>query len=493
VTVSLLDVDGLKKSYGGVAALRDGRLTLRAGSVHALCGGNGAGKSTFLSIIMGIQARDSGAIRLRGTEVVFQNPTQALAAGICIIEQELSPVPAMTVAENIYLGREPVALFGRVDFARMNRLAQDVLDNLGFAIAPTSLMMDLTVAQVQLVEIAKAFSHDADVIIMDEPTSALGESEASHLFEAIAALKARGKGVIYVTHRLSEIFSIADSYTVFRDGAYVASGAMADVTREALIQHIVGRPLTEEFVKDNVPGPTVTLSVRNLTRPSRVRDVSFDAHSGEILALYGLMGAGRTEIFEGLFGLATDVTGKTSVMGQEVRIKSPKDAIANGLAFVTEDRKSSGLVLSQNVRANICLAHLAELGNRLAMSRHKEASAAERMIAMFGVKTASDKLSVSGLSGGNQQKVVLAKWFLTEPKVLLMDEPTRGVDVGAKREIYSVMSEFASSGGTVVLVSSEIEEVLGMADRVLVIRDGEVSGVLARQDLTAEALLHLAA
>ncbi len=493
MTEALLDVDGLKKSFGGVAALRNGKFTLRAGSVHALCGGNGAGKSTFLSIIMGIQPRDGGKIRLRGTDVTFQSPTEALAAGISIIEQELSPVPAMTVAENIFLGREPVARFGRVDFARMNRLAQEVLDKLGFAIAPTALMMDLTVAQVQLIEIAKAFSHDADVIIMDEPTSALGESEANHLFEAIAALKARGKGVIYVTHRLSEIFSIADSYTVFRDGAFVGSGAMADITREALIQQIVGRPLTEEFVKDNQPTATVTLSVRNLTRPARVRDVSFDAHCGEILAFYGLMGAGRTEIFEAIFGLASDATGSIAVMGRQVRINSPKEAIAQGLAFVTEDRKRSGLVLSQNVRANICLAKLADLGTRLAMSGRKEANAADRMIAMFGVKTASDQLLVSGLSGGNQQKVVLAKWFLTEPKILLMDEPTRGVDVGAKREIYRVMSEFASSGGTVVLVSSEIEEVLGMADRVLVVRDGQISGVLARADLTAEALVHLAA
>jgi putative xylitol transport system ATP-binding protein len=493
VTMALLDVQGLRKSFGGVAALRDGRFTLHPGSVHALCGGNGAGKSTFLSIVMGIQQRDGGEIRLRDANVTFQSPIEALAAGICIIEQELSPVPAMTVAENIYLGREPLARFGRVDFAQMNRAAQEVLDKLGFAIAPTTLMMDLTVAQVQLVEIAKALSHEADVIIMDEPTSALGEGEASHLFQAIAALKERGKGIIYVTHRLSEIFRIADTYTVFRDGAFVGSGAMADVTREELIQQIVGRPLTEEFVKENTPTTSITLSVRNLSRPARVHDVSFDAHRGEILAFYGLMGAGRTEIFESLFGLAPDMTGTIRVLGDEARIKSPKDAIARGLAFVTEDRKRSGLVSSQNVRANVCLARLESLGNRIAMSRRREADAAKRMIGMFGIKTASDQLLVSGLSGGNQQKVVLAKWFLTEPQILLLDEPTRGVDVGAKREIYRVMSEFASGGGTVVLVSSEIEEVMGMADRVLVVRDGRISGVLARAELTAEALVHLAA
>lgn len=493
VTAALLDVEGLKKAFRGVAALSDGRFRLVQGSVHALCGGNGAGKSTFLTIVMGIQLRDAGRIRLHGKDVAFYSPTEALAAGICIIEQELSPIPAMTVAENIYLGREPLARFGRIDFARMNLAAQEVLNKLGFAIAPTTLMMDLTIAQVQLIEIAKALSHEADVIIMDEPTSALGESEANHLFQAIAALKARGKGIIYVTHRLSEIFRIADSYTVFRDGAYVGSGSMADATRETLIQQIVGRPLAEEFVKENKPTSEVTLSVRNLTRPKRVHNVSFDAHRGEILAIYGLMGAGRTEIFESLFGLAQDMSGKISVMGKDVRIRSPKEAIAHGLAFVTEDRKRSGLVLSQNVRTNICLARLETLGTSLAMSRRKEAGAAQRMIDMFGIKTASDQLLVSGLSGGNQQKVVLGKWFLTEPEILLLDEPTRGVDVGAKREIYRVMSDFASSGGTVVLVSSEIDEVLGMADRVLVVRDGEISGALARAEISAEALVHLAA
>ncbi len=489
----VLEVEGLKKSFGGVAALRDGRFRLAAGSVHALCGGNGAGKSTFLSIIMGIQDRDAGMIRLNGREVRFASPSEALAAGISIIEQELSPVPAMTVAENIFLGREPLRWFGQVDFARMNRAAGELLAQLGFSIPPTALMMDLSVAQVQLIEIAKAISYDAEVIIMDEPTSALGESEADQLFAAIATLKARGKGVIYVTHRLSEIFRIADDFTVFRDGSCVAQGAMADVSREMLIQHIVGRPLAEEFIKENVPQSEVALSVRSLTRRHIVRDVTFDAHRGEILALYGLMGAGRTEIFESIFGLAPDTTGSIDIHGKPARIRSPKDAINLGLAFVTEDRKGSGLVLSETVRANICMADLAALGFGPVMSTRKEVSAAQRMIALFGIKTADDKLAVSRLSGGNQQKVVLGKWFLTDPGILLLDEPTRGVDVGAKREIYRIMSEFASGGGTVIMASSEVDEVLGMADRALVIRDGRISGELARSAITAEALVHLAA
>ena len=490
---ALLEVEGLKKSFGGIAALSDGRLRLERGSVHALCGGNGAGKSTLLSIVMGIQPRDDGVIRVNGEPVRFASPAEALEAGICIIEQELSPIPAMTVAENIFLGREPVGRFGGIDFKRMNAAATELLVNVGFDIPPTALMMDLTLAQVQLVEIAKALSHDAEIIIMDEPTSALGEHEVGQLFEATRTLKAKGKGIIYVTHRLSEVFGLADTYTVFRDGRFIGSGPMDQITREGMIQLIVGRPLTDEFIKENREIGEVTLAVNNLQRGKLVRDVSFEVRRGEILALYGLMGAGRTEIFECLFGLAKDSSGEIRLNGKSLKIASPADAIREGLALVTEDRKWSGLVLTENVRANLCLARLRDLGFGPAMSGRKEASAARRMIEMFAIKATSDRQSVSGLSGGNQQKVVLGKWFLTEPKVLLLDDPTRGVDVGAKREIYRIMSEFAAQGGTVVLVSSEIEEVLGMADRVIVVRDGRISGTLDRSEMTAKDLVHLAA
>ncbi len=493
MTQTLLEVMGLKKHFGGVAALSDGRFTLKAGSVHALCGGNGAGKSTFLTIVMGIQQRDAGVIKVQGKEVVFDKPSDALAAGISIIEQELSPVPAMTVAENMFLGREPVAAFGRVDFATMNHNAQAILDELQFDISPKSLMMDLTVAELQLVEIAKSLSYDAEVIIMDEPTSALGGAEVDQLFTAIERLKAAGKGIIYVSHRLSEIFEIADSYTVFRDGCFVGEGEISDVSRQDLIQMIVGRPMTEEFVKENTPTDEVTLTVTGLNAKDWVKDVSFNVHRGEIVALYGLMGSGRSEIFERLFGLSEDKGGEITLFGETVKINSPSEAIAKGLAFVTEDRKGSGLILSGDVRSNICLAQLDLLSTGPAMNSHREAAAASRMIDMFKIKTASDRLPVSGLSGGNQQKVVLGKWFLTAPKVLLLDEPTRGVDVGAKREIYRVMSNFAQSGGTVVMISSETDEVLGMADRVVVMRDGRVSGELVRSELKAETLLHLAA
>lgn len=490
MNIPLLEVTGLKKSFGGVVALKSVDFCLMPGSVHALCGGNGAGKSTFLSIIMGIISRDAGQLKCKGKLVDFKNPAQALQTGISIIEQELSPVPAMSVAENMFLGREPVNKLGMVSFKQMNAAAQKILDDLGFPIAAKQVMMNLTVAQLQLVEIAKALSYDSDIIIMDEPTSALGEKEAEQLFAAISKLKARGKGIIYVSHRLGEIMEISDRYTIFRDGQYIEAGDTKDVSRNKLIELIVGRPLDEEFVKQNTPRDEIVLELEKLTNGTTIQEVSLKVRRGEILALYGLMGAGRTEIFENIFGLAGKAC-KLKIKGKQVQINSAQDAIDHGLAFVTKDRKGSGLVMSEDVRANICLADLKNLGSAVKMNAKKEASAARQMIDLFSIKTASDKLKVSSLSGGNQQKVVLGKWFLTKPDILLLDEPTRGVDVGAKREIYRVMSEFAENGGTVIMSSSEIDEVLGMADQILVVRDGLISGEISRADATPQQLMHL--
>ncbi|RWO74331.1 MAG: sugar ABC transporter ATP-binding protein [Mesorhizobium sp.] len=487
----LLEVEGLRKSFGGVAALRDGRFQLRAGTVHALCGGNGAGKSTFLKILMGIYKRDAGTIRRRGKDVEFASPSDALASGIAIIEQELSPVPHMTVAENIYLGREPSARFGGIDFRAMNWSAQKLLDDLEFDIRATQYMMNLSVAQMQLVEIAKALSHDAEVIFMDEPTSAIGEREAQHLFAAIRRLKAQGRGIVYVSHRLSEIFQVADSYTVFRDGAYVGGGALADTDRHNLIRMIVGRELSEEYIKTNTPTLETVLEVIALTCPNKVADISFSVRKGEIFGIYGLMGAGRTEILNCLFGLDKPSAGSIRVDGTEVTISKPADAMAHGLALVTEDRKLTGLNLSDSVRANICMASLPEMSPAFAMNRAREAQASRAMRGKFQIKAARDTMPVSGLSGGNQQKVVLAKWFLRNPKVLLLDEPTRGVDVGAKREIYRIISDFAASGGTVVMISSEIDEVLGMSDRIMVMRAGRSAGIYSREETNAQSLVHL--
>ncbi|NNU37257.1 sugar ABC transporter ATP-binding protein [Rhizobium sophorae] len=487
----LLNVEGLKKSFGGVAALRDGRFQLKAGSVHALCGGNGAGKSTFLKILMGIHDRDAGSIRRRGEEVEFSSPAAALASGIAIIEQELSPIPHMTVAENIYLGREPSGRFGGIDFKTMNQNAQRLLEQLEFNIRPTQFMMNLSVAQMQLVEIAKALSHDAEVIFMDEPTSAIGEKEAQQLFKTIKRLKVAGKGVVYVSHRLSEIFQIADAYTVFRDGSYIDSGNLADIDRPSLIRMIVGRELAEEYIKTNVPTEVTGFEVSGLTAAGKVEDISFSVNKGEIFGIYGLMGSGRSEIFNCLFGLDRMDEGEIRLDGQAISVTKPAEAMAHGLAFVTEDRKLTGLNLSDSVRGNIAMASLPEFSPGFVMQRRNEQSASQQMIQHFGIKAARDTMSVSGLSGGNQQKVVLGKWFLRNPKVLLLDEPTRGVDVGAKREIYRIICEFAAQGGTVVMISSEIDEVLGMSDRILVMRNGRSAGVYPRSDTDAQALVHL--
>ena len=487
----LLEVEGLKKSFGGVAALRDGRFQLRPGSVHALCGGNGAGKSTFLKILMGIHKRDAGSIRRRGKEVDYASPAEALSAGIAIIEQELSPIPHMTVAENIYLGREPSARFGGIDFKSMNRNAQALLERLQFNIRATQFMMNLSVAQVQLVEIAKALSHDAEVIFMDEPTSAIGEKEAQQLFSTIERLKAEGKGIVYVSHRLSEIFQIADSYTAFRDGSYVGSGALADIDRPGLIRMIVGRELGEEYIKTNVPTDVPGLDVSGLRADGKIDNISFVANKGEIFGIYGLMGSGRTEIFNCIFGLDTASGGELKLGGQPITVRKPAEAMRHGIAFVTEDRKLTGLNLTDSVRNNICLASLPEMSPHFSMDRPAEAAASLDMIKRFGIKAAHDSMSVSGLSGGNQQKVVLGKWFLRKPKVLLLDEPTRGVDVGAKREIYRIICDFAAEGGTVIMISSEIDEVLGMSDRILVMRQGRSAGILKREEADAQTLVHL--
>ena len=487
----LLEVEGLKKSFGGVAALSNGRLQLSAGSVHALCGGNGAGKSTLLSIVMGIYRRDAGKIWRNGQEVEFSSPAEALASGIAIIEQELSPIPQMTVAENIFLGREPPGRFGGVDFRKMNVAAQKILDDLGFAISATQHMYSLSVAQAQLVEIAKALSHEAEVIFMDEPTSAIGHREAHQLFAVVQRLRAQGRGIVYVSHRLSEIFDVADRYTVFRDGAYVDSGLLANVDRASLIRMIVGREMSEEYAKINTPTDEEGISVTGLTSPGKIDDISFTVRRGEIFGIYGLMGSGRSEIFDCLFGLDRPSKGEVKLFGKPVSFAAPEQAIAAGVALVTEDRKLTGLNLSDSIRRNISLVSLRDLSPNFLVNVGREAKASRETIDRFNIIVGRDVDPVSSLSGGNQQKVVLGKWFLRNPRVLLLDEPTRGVDVGAKREISRIVGDFAAAGGTVAMISSEIDELLGVADRIMVMRDGRAVGVLDRSQATAEKLVHL--
>ena len=488
----LIEAEGVSKSFAGVQALRDGRLALRPGSVHALCGGNGAGKSTFLNIVMGLLRRDAGRIKVRGQDVQFTSPAQALDAGIAIITQELSPIPDMTVAENLFLGREPKRLGCFVDTSRLNRLAADLLGRLRFRIDPRQPMRALSLAQTQLVEIAKAISYQSTILVMDEPTSAIGEAETEVLFDAIRTLTGQGVGVVYVSHRLTEIFAIADDYTVFRDGGFVAAGRVADIGRAGLVRLIIGADVRDEYRTHPAPGGAAMLRTEGLGRDGRFEDVSLDVRRGEVLGIYGLMGAGRSEFLESIYGIAPADRGAIRIDGAVTPIRRPADALAAGLAMVTEDRKSTGLVMTGAIRDNATLSCLDQLSAGTFVRAARERAQVGRAMDQFRIKAPSINAPVRSLSGGNQQKVVLARCLGTGPRILLCDEPTRGVDEGAKRELYAFISGFVAEGRCAVLVSSELPEVLGMSDRVAVFRRGRVAGMLSGPEATPEGLVQLA-
>jgi putative xylitol transport system ATP-binding protein len=493
-TETILEAEGVSKSFAGVPALRDGRLRLRRGSVHALVGGNGAGKSTLLNILMGLLQRDAGRIVCKGREVDFQGPAEALAAGIAIITQELSPVPEMTVAENLFLGREPRRAGCIVDYRRLNAMATELLERLHFRIDPTARMRTLSLAQTQLVEIAKAISYRSDILIMDEPTSAIGGAETEMLFEAIRNLTAVGTGIIYVTHRLSEVFEIADEYTVLRDGSFVATGRVADIDRIQLVRMILGAETRSEQEYKTHPAPqgAPMLRVAGFCKRGQFEDISLDLRHGEVLGIYGLMGSGRSEFLNALYGIDPPDTGTVELNGAPITIRRPADALARGFALITEDRKRTGLVLTSSVRENISLSSIANMATGPFIRRAEERSAVARMIDLFRIKASSQEALVRSMSGGNQQKVVLGRCLSTAPKILLCDEPTRGIDVGAKREIYAFLSRFVAQGAGVIMVSSEVPEVVGMSDRIVVFRRGRISGVLDGADATQSTLLQLA-
>ena len=488
----LVFAKGVAKSFNGVPALRNGCLELRSGSVHALCGGNGAGKSTFLNVLMGILQRDAGSILVKGENVSFSNPNEALNAKISIITQELSPIPGMTVAENIFLGREPKRLRVVVDYPRLFSRAEQLLEKLHFDIDPRTPMHRLSLAQTQLVEIAKAFSHQSEIIIMDEPTSAIGENETEVLFDAIRSVSAQGAGIIYVSHRLSEIFTIADQYTVFRDGGFIESGFLADIDRRHLVRQIVGRELSSgDRAAAKTDGETV-LSVKNLSRQAEFQDISLDVKRGEVLGIYGLIGSGRSEFLNCIFGITEQDKGTATLLNKPIVKGNPGKAIRQGLSLITEDRKATGLVLSSSVAFNTTLAALPNLSIATYINRKKDRDLMQTMIERMRVKLASPDMDVSGLSGGNQQKVVLAKCMATDPICLLCDEPTRGIDEGAKQEVYAFLADFATKGGAVIVVSSEAPEVLEVSDRIAIFKKGRLSVVIDGHQASQEELLHLA-
>ena len=488
----LLSMANADKHFYGVHALKGVSIQLRRGTVHAICGENGAGKSTLMKILMGVYSADAGEMRLRGAPVRFLSPRQALDAGIAIIEQELTPIPDMTVAENIFLGREPMVAGLFVNYRSLNRDARGILGRIEVDIDPRRKMKTLSVAEVQLVEIAKALSYDSEVLIMDEPTSALGEKETDVLFGIIRSLKEQGKGIFYITHRLKEVFRIADEVTILRDGEYICTKPTPELDQDTLVSLMISRKLEGQFVKENTPSAEPLLEVRNLEKRGRHDPISLVLHKKEILGVYGLVGAGRSEFLESLFGVTRPDRGEVLLNGRPAGIGTPYDSIRNGVAFVTEDRKNSGLALILSVKDNATLTSIRKFYRGPFLNRRRETQDARRAIDFFQIKTPSDRQLVQNLSGGNQQKVVLGRWLLSEPGIMLMDEPTRGIDVGAKRDIYKFMSDFANAGNAVIMVSSELPEIIGMSDRILVFKDGRLAGEVARADATEERLMQMA-
>ncbi|KAA0969405.1 sugar ABC transporter ATP-binding protein [Aureimonas fodinaquatilis] len=489
----LLVLEEIVKSFPGVKALNKVSLTLRAGEVHAVCGENGAGKSTLMKVISGLYQPDEGRMLLDGQEVRFSGTRESEAAGIAIIHQELNLVPHLTVAENIFLAREPK----RGPFINRKKLNGDAaraLAQLGVDIAPTQEVRTLSLAQSQMVEIAKALSLNARVLIMDEPTSSLTEAETHVLFKIIRDLKKSGVGIIYISHRLDEMAQIVDRVTVLRDGTYVSTRDFADTTVDDIVAQMVGRSLDEKFPdRQSVPGSDVIFRVSDLNRRNRFNDISFEIRRGEILGFAGLMGAGRTEVARAIFGADPFDSGTIELAGQQLKINSPRDAIANGIAYLSEDRKGDGLAVKMSVAENLTLPNMDKVSGPLGFIRFaQEREAAQTYIRQLNIKTPSEKQITRLLSGGNQQKIVIGKWLFRGSRVLFFDEPTRGIDVGAKFAIYELLDQLAANGIGVVLISSELPEILGVTDRIAVFHQGRIMATLNTAQTTQEEIMHYA-
>lgn len=488
----ILQIEGISKSFPGVQALDDVTMNVRPGTVHAVLGENGAGKSTLMKILIGMYHPDSGTVTFEGKKVNISDTRSALAMGISMIHQELSAVLEMSVAENIYLGREPRNRFGLIDRRAMNRQAAELFARWNIPLVPTAPMKSLSVAGMQMAEIAKAISYDARVVIMDEPTSAITDREVDLLFEMVNQLRDAGTAILYITHKMDEVFRISDEVTVFRDGRLVATNPASEMDSAALIRLMVGRELTHLFPKEPAEIGDVVLSVRGLRRGRLVNDVSFDLHRGEILGLAGLMGAGRTEVLETIFGIQRAEAGEITVHGKRVRIRDPRDAIRAGIGLLTEDRKGTGIMGVLSVRDNMFSAALPRFSRIGFLSGKQMNEAGEAQRDALAIKTPTLRQVIENLSGGNQQKVLISRWLLTLPDILMIDEPTRGIDVGAKSEIHRLMSTLAGQGKAIIMVSSEMPEVLGMSDRIVVMHEGRVSGELSRAEATQDRVMELA-
>ena len=494
----MLVAKNITKKFSGVMALSNISLELHAGKVNAIIGENGAGKSTLMKIFSGVHTQYEGEIILNGKPVKFQNTKEAEDAGIAIIHQELNLVPYLSVAENIFLGREITNVLGMLDKKQMNEKTKQLLARLNLGVDPNTAIAELKVGQQQLVEIAKALHTNAAVIIMDEPTSAISDKEVDNLFGIINQLKAEGKTIAYISHKLKELFTIADRFIVLRDGATIDAGDMKEVSQDELIKKMIGRKLNLERTGKALDTAEELLSAKKiclrhpLLRISNIlTDISFTLHKGEILGVYGLMGSGRTELMECIFGLhPKNSTGEILVKEKPCKIKTPADAIAAGIALVPEDRKRHGLILNQSIKSNISLTVLRQIENwGFLLSKKKEKSLSDSYISKLSIKTSSDKNMANNLSGGNQQKIVLAKWLATHPQILLLDEPTRGIDINAKSEIYKLMKTLAGEGMGIIMVSSELPEILAVSDRVLVMCEGELTASIPIEEATEATIL----
>ncbi|HIF9324933.1 TPA: ribose ABC transporter ATP-binding protein RbsA [Photobacterium damselae] len=488
MTQPILALEGIEKAFPGVKALDNANLNVYPGRVMALMGENGAGKSTLMKVLTGIYSKDAGEVRYQGAPVHFHGPRHSQEAGISIIHQELNLIPELTIAENIFLGREKTNAFGGIKWAEMYREADALLKRLNVKHSSRQLLGELSLGEQQMVEIAKALSFKSQVIIMDEPTDALTDTETESLFNVINELRSEGCGIVYISHRLKEIFEICDDITVLRDGKFIGECRVADTDEDGLIEMMVGRRLDEQYPRIAVKHGTTCLEVKNLTG-SGINDVSFTLDRGEILGISGLMGAGRTELMKVIYGALTRESGDVILDGKIINPISPQDGLANGIAYISEDRKGDGLILGLSVKENMSLCALEQLSNGIKIDQQQEVIAVEDFIRLFNIKTPTRDQIIGNLSGGNQQKVAIAKGLMTKPKVLILDEPTRGVDVGAKKEIYQLINQFKADGMSIILVSSEMPEVLGMSDRILVMHEGRISGEFTPEEANQEKLL----
>ncbi len=492
---ALLEMRGISKEFPGVKALDNVSLTVRSGTVHALMGENGAGKSTLMKCLFGIYNKDSGVITLEGREIDFKSSKEALENGVAMVHQELNQALTRTVKDNLWLGRYPKVGGFVVSESIMDKKTREIFDSLGVSVNPRAVMSTLPVSQRQMVEIAKAVSYDSKIIVFDEPTSSLTEAEVEHLFRIINMLRDKGCGIIYISHKMDEILRISDDVTIMRDGQYVATKPAEGLTMEEIIKLMVGRELTNRFPpKTNEPGEVI-LDVQHIAgKYTRLKDATFQLRKGEILGIAGLDGSGRTEVLENLFGAMTRQGGTITLHGKEIQNRSPKESIKNGFALLTEERRATGIFGIRDIRENTVISNLKNyLVGGICLSNKKMAEDTAWSIQAMHIKTPGQSTPIRSLSGGNQQKVIIGRWLLTKPEVLLLDEPTRGIDVGAKYEIYQLIIDLAKEGKGVVMVSSEMPELLGVCDRILVMSGGRLAGEVDAKTTSQEEILTLAA